>query len=830
MAMETKSPFYSGIKNNNLKNLLEVIFDDMGDAFEKYIIEKIDDDISFLKIKTTYASYTIVFNGSDDATCQNTGSEKTVSKTITIGSNLLVKSRDKVKYFLRRQFVADEQLFDLYLRRGKEVRPHEAQEKALNNLSETRKNGSDRAVAILATGLGKTILSALDAKNTGAERILFIVHINEILKQTKDTFERVVPNRKDDLGFYNGKDKEKDKKILFASIQTLGKKKHIENFSPEHFDYIIIDETHHTAAPTYALIFSYFKPKFFLGLTATPDRMDRKDILGFYNNNVVFEMNQEQAIEQGYLAPFKYLGFKDSIDYSDIYYNGFKYDTKDLNKHLLIDERDQAIIKKFKETAGDRKTIGFCASIEHAERCVQKFNAAGINAIAVHSRSSVLEGMNEKDKSLLIKHFRDGKCQVAFVVDMFNEGVDIPDVSCLLFLRPTESKTIFIQHMGRGLRVAPKKENVLILDFIGNYRTANLILEGLNIKNGIRGLKKVHRDGKDCFVYDLNGCEVVFDAEVVDIFRNNEVIHTKGVRDDVIGEEWREYSNYLEKWTKDNLYWKRGQQNQYFEVNFEAIKIIKENPDITEKEFITEIQKIVDERYPGKNMTAGFRALILSKITGFVSSDSPLKPMSPFDEIYKNTKDFSDINSYKDILTSQLEKVLYWNPIYGSYNKYVDPTKRVSFKDFKIYPFFFIYDILIRLVDDYGSEPSITKFEFNSFLAITKEHSEAKEVAERILRFREDEEKQQTQKLLETKNNIDPRFYGIVQYNKYLEKDKNGIKIKAEYVDEVRERVKIFRDLYSSGKLVVYNENTPDSYTNMLYSYKDILSYHNQER
>lgn len=827
--IELKSPLNFDVKNSNLRDLLEVVFNDFGKEFEKYVTEITDNSSISIKIRTSYASYTIIFDGTDTGTSQSTWTNKSLAKIITIGTEL-VKDKEKAKYFLRRQFIADEQLFNLYLKRGGEVMPHEAQSKALANLSETREKGIDRGVAILATGLGKTILSALDAKSTGAERVLFIVHINEILRQTKETFERVMPDRKNDFGIYNGKGKDKDKKILFASIQTLGKKKHIETFSPDHFDYIIIDETHHTAAPTYGLIFSYFRPKFFLGLTATPDRMDRKDILGYYNNNVVFEMNQEQAIEQGYLTPFQYLGFKDSIDYSDIYYNGFKYDTKDLNKHLLIDERDQAIIKKFKEMAGERKTIGFCASIEHADRCAAKFNAAGINAISVHSRAVGLEGIEEKDKSLLIKHFRDNKCQVAFVVDMFNEGVDIPDVSCLLFLRPTESKTIFIQHMGRGLRVAAKKENVLILDFIGNYRTANLILEGLNINNGIRGLKKVHREGKDFFIYDLNGCEIIFDAEVVEIFRNNEVIHTKGIRDDVIKEEWREYSIYLEKWTKDNLYWKRGQQNQYFEVNFEGLRIIKENPNITEEEFIAKIQKIVEEKYPGKNMTAGFRALFISKITGFVSSDAPLKVRTPFNEVYKTTNDFLSVSSYQNILTAQLEKIFYWNPIYGAYNKYVESIKRVSFNDFKIYPFFFVYDILISLLDDYGSDPSVSRFEFNTFLAITKEHSETKDVTERILRFRVDEEKQQTQKLLQSKNEMDARFYGILHYNKYLEQDKNGIKIKPEYIDEVRERVKKFKELYYSGKLIAYDENAPELYTNMLYSSKDILSYHEQER
>ena len=339
------------------------------------------------------------------------------------------------------------------------------------------------------------------------------------------------------------------------------------------------------------------------------------------------------------------------------YYNGFKYDTKDLNKHLLIDERDEAIIKKFKETAGDRKTIGFCASIEHAERCAEKFKAAGISSIAVHSRAKSIEGEDDKDKALLIKYFRDSNCQIAFVVDMFNEGVDIPDVSCLLFLRPTESKTIFVQHMGRGLRISPGKDNVLILDFIGNYRTANKILEGLNVKNGIRGLKKVTRDGKDYFIYDLNGCEVVFDTEVVDIFKSNEAIYTKDIKDELITEEWKEYSEYLKKWTENNLYWKRGQQNQYFEVNFEALKIIKENSNIKEEEFIKEIQRIIESKYKGKNMTAGFRSLILSKITGFVSADSPLKTTAAFDYIYRQVKDYSNTSLYEDILTTQLEKV-----------------------------------------------------------------------------------------------------------------------------------------------------------------------------
>lgn len=813
------------IVSAELSVLVDVLLEDLGHDFLSLSTDT-EETKSTIQISTAYAKYLIsVGDGEVNDSCSKVDGAN-ILKAISISKNILKANPINVKYFLRRQFIADEELFNLYLKRGKEILPHEAQEKALFNLQKTREDGFNRALAILATGLGKTILSALDVKLIKAKRVLFIVHINEILKQTKDSFEKVIPNMKDDMGFYTGKQKDKNKNILFASIQTIGRDKHIQNFPKDYFDYIIIDETHHTAAPTYKKIFDYFTPKFFLGLTATPDRMDRKDILGFYNNNVVFEMGQGDAIEQGYLAPFNYIGLKDNIDYSDIYFNGFKYDTKDLNKHLLIDERDQAVIKKFKELAGDRKTIAFCASIEHADRCVKKFKEAGINSISVHSQSENIEGHESEGKDALIKHFRQGKCQVAFVVDMFNEGVDIPDVSCLLFLRPTESKTIFIQHMGRGLRVSPKKENTLILDFIGNYKTANVILESLNIKNGLRGLKKIKKDGKDLYIYNTNGCEVIFDSEVVNIFKINEATYSKEIRDNVIGREWREYSSYIERWTKDNLYWKRGQQNQYFEVNFEAIKIIKENPDIKEDDFIKEIQKIVDEKYPRKNMTAGFRALILSKITGFISADSPLTPTKPFDEVYNHAKDYSDIKQYEDVLTDQLEKIFYWNSIYGAYNKYIESTKRVSFKDFKIYPFFFIYDVIIRLIDDYGSEPFISKFEFNTFLSIMKDHLGAKEVAERIVRYRDDEEKYQIKKLLDSKNNIDPRFYGIVHYCKYIEKDKNGINLKTECIDEVRKKVERFRNLLNSGKLIIFDERTPEIYQNMLYSNKNLLLFH----
>ncbi len=397
-----------------------------------------------------------------------------------------------------------------------------------------------------------------------------------------------------------------------------------------------------------------------MGLTATPERMDKKDILPFYDNNIIFRMDQKEAIEMGYLVPFHYYGFKDNIDYSKIYFNGFKYDVNDLNKLLMIKDRDNAVIKKFKEMGKSRKSIGFCISIEHADWCAKSFQDAGINAKAIHSKLDDSEtSFDVKKRDQLIKDFRKNKYQVAFVVNMFNEGVDFPDVECLLFLRPTESKTIFIQHMGRGLRISPGKENVLILDFIGNYRTAGMVLSGLGLSGGTGDLKKIKKNSKELYYYSNNGCEVEFENEVIDVFKKLEANATKKVRKELIDDEWLHYSNYLYDWTKENLYWKVGQQNKYFEVQFEALKIIKENPEITEKEFVKKIQKIVVEHYPKKNMTAGFRSLFLSKISGYVTNKTPLSVTAPFNKVDKKVKDFSDLNSYNNLLTEQIEKIYY---------------------------------------------------------------------------------------------------------------------------------------------------------------------------
>src|ERR1700759_4681718 len=239
---------------------------------------------------------------------------------------------------LRRAFVADEELNPLF--RLTAIAPNDAQQQALKALKDCREEGGRKGLVVLATGLGKTYLAAFDAKRfceSSGGKVLFLVHNTEILKQSADKFANVWVNAT--RGLYYGHEKVLDAQIIFASMQTMANSQHRMNFATTYFDYVIIDESHRTAANSYQEILSYFTPKFLLGITATPDRLDEQEILPFYENNLVFEMGQRQAIETGYLVPFKYHGLKDNVDYSNIRHNGYRYNVLDLDRLLMIDKR-----------------------------------------------------------------------------------------------------------------------------------------------------------------------------------------------------------------------------------------------------------------------------------------------------------------------------------------------------------------------------------------------------------------------------------------------------------------------------------------------------------
>lgn len=406
------------------------------------------------------------------------------------------------------------------------IEPNYLQKRVLESLSLYRERGWKKGIVVLPTGTGKTYLSAFDTLSVKG-RVLFLVHRLDILSQSKEAFEKIYPKEK--LGLLTGEVQENvlDSKVLFASKDSLQSPKSLEKFKPDEFDYLIVDEVHHGQAPSYRTVLDYFKPKFFmLGLTATPDRMDRKDIFELFDYNKVFEYSLTDAIEEGFLVPFNYYGLKDNIDYSSIRYNGMKYNVQDLDRHLIIDTRNEQILAEYLGKGKGNKAIGFCCSIKHAERMAEFFNSHNIPAIPITSLSEEREQLTAK--------FKNNEVAVAFTVDLFNEGVDFPDVQVLMFLRPTESKTIFMQQLGRGLRLCGGKSNVTILDFISNYKKANNIRKYLS--KGSREVRNNEHSRIEKIDYEYSPkCKVYFDSEVEQILDAQDKLEREITKEDLIG-------------------------------------------------------------------------------------------------------------------------------------------------------------------------------------------------------------------------------------------------------------------------------------------------------
>ena len=342
------------------------------------------------------------------------------------------------------------------------IAPRFAQIDALAELDNSREEGYDKAMIVMATGLGKTYLAAFFAKHYS--RILFIAHLEEILYQAEASFKKVISDKS--TGIYNGKQKNPDAEVIFASIQTLSRKRHLQIFSPDDFDLIIVDEFHHAATNTYQKALQYFQPQFLLGITATPDRNDFRDIYAICDGNVAYRIDFIEAIQKQWLAPFHYYGVYDETNYSQIRWLGTKYDAAELAVAQLKEEVAEHIFQswmKYRQT----RTIVFCSSIVQADYLSQYFNKQGVEAVSLHSKSSIA-----REKA--IKQLAEGKLDCIMTVDLFNEGVDIPTVDTLLFARPTESLTVFTQQIGRGLRIAEGKSYCVIIDLIANYRNADI--------------------------------------------------------------------------------------------------------------------------------------------------------------------------------------------------------------------------------------------------------------------------------------------------------------------------------------------------------------------
>ena len=354
-----------------------------------------------------------------------------------------------------------------------DVNPYSYQQEILDNLKAEREiRGNYRNLVVAATGTGKTVISALDYRNfrlnNNRSRLLFVAHREEILKQSQQTFQGVLkdPNFGE---LFVGNNKPEKLDYLFCSIQTLNSRNFCESLDPEYFDYIVVDEFHHACAETYQKLLEHFKPKILLGLTATPERMDGKDTLKYFNGRIAAEIRLPEAIDRGLLVPFQYFGVTDTADLRSIAWKNGGYDKSELTNLYAIDEiaaekRAENIYNSLQRYVTDINTvkgIGFCVSKIHAKFMADYFNRCGIPSLELDSNSRDDERFTAKER--LVR----GEIKFIFVVDLYNEGVDIPEINTVLFLRPTESLTVFLQQLGRGLRLSNNKECLTVLDFVG---------------------------------------------------------------------------------------------------------------------------------------------------------------------------------------------------------------------------------------------------------------------------------------------------------------------------------------------------------------------------
>lgn len=388
--------------------------------------------------------------------------------------------------------------------------PRGAQIEALYALEDSRSEGATKGLVQAATGIGKTYLAAFDSVKY--ERVLFVAHREEILKQAAVSFKNV--RHKDDYGFFDGKRKDTNKSVIFASVATLGRSEYLTEdfFTPDYFDYIVIDEFHHAVNEQYQRIVHYFKPQFLLGLTATPERMDGKNIYEICDYNVPYEISLKEAINKGVLVPFHYYGIYDETDYSSLHLVKGRYDEKELNETYIGNVKRYDLIYKYYMKYHSKRALGFCCSRQHAEEMAKEFCKRGIESVAVYSNA---DGEFSEDRDKAIKKLKDQEIKVIFSVDMFNEGVDIAALDMVMFLRPTESAIVFLQQLGRGLRTSKGKEYLNVLDFIGNYEKAGrapLLLSGTKNfgENSVRNYIDMEYP---------DDCIVDFDLRLIDLFK-----------------------------------------------------------------------------------------------------------------------------------------------------------------------------------------------------------------------------------------------------------------------------------------------------------------------
>ena len=342
------------------------------------------------------------------------------------------------------------------------LKPNSMQKAFISNLRKIRASGQNKALLISATGTGKTFASAFALQDNNPKKALFLVHREQIAKQALKSYQKVFGNTKT-FGLLSGNNKDTNVDYLFATMQTMSKEEVYSRFSSEEFDTIIIDEAHRIGAKSYQKIMHYFKPKFWLGMSASPERTDNFDVYAAFDHNIAYEIRLQQALEENLLCPFHYFGITDFlVDKEETDFTDFKYLTSNQRVDYIIQQIE------YYGYSGDRvKGLMFCSSKKEALALSERLNLRGYKTIALSGEDS--QEAREEAIDRLTSNTRKDYLQYILTVDIFNEGVDIPEINQVVLLRPTQSPIVFVQQLGRGLRKADDKEYVVILDFIGNY-------------------------------------------------------------------------------------------------------------------------------------------------------------------------------------------------------------------------------------------------------------------------------------------------------------------------------------------------------------------------
>ncbi|MBP3949399.1 DEAD/DEAH box helicase [Corynebacterium sp. Marseille-P3884] len=351
------------------------------------------------------------------------------------------------------------------------ILPNKMQTEALDRLGELIDSGENRALIISATGTGKTILAGLAARNFDPERVLFVAHTAQILRKAATEFQRVFRTDADETGFFIGQQRETDRRFTFATVQSLSRPENLADISPKQFDYIIIDEVHRSGAESYRRIIDHFRPDFLLGLTATPERTDGFNVYELFDHNVPFEIRLGDALESRMLVPFDYYGVS---DYESM--NGYTISDDSTVAEKVARERVEHLVQVLEDYSFPSGTKGliFCSSNKEAARLSQELNKYTLYGKPLRTVSlSGADSIQHREDT--VEKLQAGELDFIITVDIFNEGIDIPDVNVIMMLRSTQSSIIFTQQLGRGLRKAKSKETLRVIDVIGNYSNNYLI-------------------------------------------------------------------------------------------------------------------------------------------------------------------------------------------------------------------------------------------------------------------------------------------------------------------------------------------------------------------